>query len=177
MDIERVADAARLVASLPAGARDYFDGLVKDARVEAQRVENRARLRKLSDFEVVGEVVTVACPDPEQALETLLDAGFVRRVVPDLNAAGENRWEVGIRNIVTILHGARHPFEIYDIVEEVRALAAIAGRIPGCTLEKVFEAVFMASGEGWNGEHPGQAEKSDDFAERMKRDLAILTAS
>lgn len=35
---------------------------------------------------------------------------------------GPGRWETGIRNIVTILHGPRHPFEIRDIVEEVRVL-------------------------------------------------------
>lgn len=34
----------------------------------------------------------------------------------------EARWETGLRNIVTILHGAGHAFEIRDIVEEVRAL-------------------------------------------------------
>jgi len=36
--------------------------------------------------------------------------------------AKAERWEIGFRNIVTILHGARHPFEIEDIVEEVRSL-------------------------------------------------------
>ncbi|WP_337590028.1 dTMP kinase [Variovorax sp. JS1663] len=35
----------------------------------------------------------------------------------------KDRWEWGMRNIVTILLGPRHKFEIHDIVESVRALA------------------------------------------------------
>lgn len=38
-------------------------------------------------------------------------------------ALGESRCEVGLRNIVTILRGPRSPFDIPEIVEEVRALA------------------------------------------------------
>lgn len=38
-------------------------------------------------------------------------------------AERENRWEVGIRNIVHRLHGPRHEFEIADIVNEVSAQA------------------------------------------------------
>ncbi|BAQ45892.1 hypothetical protein PUR29_10610 [Methylobacterium ajmalii] len=42
----------------------------------------------------------------------------------------ERRWETGLRNIVTILHGPGHSFEIWTIVEEVRALAEGASRAP-----------------------------------------------
>jgi hypothetical protein len=37
-------------------------------------------------------------------------------------AQKENRWEVGFRNIVSILIGSRVDFEIKDIVEQVRAM-------------------------------------------------------
>lgn len=59
----------------------------------------------------------------------LAQAGFEiteKLTGPILNGANENRWEVGIRNIVTHLHGPTHPFEIDDIVEEVRALRDLA---------------------------------------------------
>jgi hypothetical protein len=54
------------------------------------------------------------------ALKSRLDDD--ERLLARLAEAG--RWEIGFRSIVTILIGARTEFEIKDIVERVRSLAA-----------------------------------------------------
>jgi hypothetical protein len=48
----------------------------------------------------------------------------LREMLDLINETDAARWEVGFRNIVAILHGSRHKFEISDVVEDVRRLAA-----------------------------------------------------
>jgi hypothetical protein len=44
-----------------------------------------------------------------------------------------DRWEVGFRNIVTILIGSRTEFDIADIVEKVRHMKAVLDEVPYCS--------------------------------------------
>jgi hypothetical protein len=41
--------------------------------------------------------------------------------------------------------------------------------------EAAFDAGFMASGEGWNGEYPGDASQSDYYKEQRAKALSALT--
>jgi hypothetical protein len=53
--------------------------------------------------------------------------------------ANANRWEIGFRNIVTRIHGARKEFDIPDIVEKVTAIAAERD-----DFRKKYEAILAA---------------------------------
>lgn len=44
-------------------------------------------------------------------------------------------------------------------------------------LEAAYRAGFAASGEGWNGEHPGNATDDLAFADRMESDLEALRSA
>lgn len=67
----------------------------------------------------------------EHIIEVLGARGFEIGPKPD---AFSERWETGIRNIVNILHGPCHSFDIPDIVEEVRALKAASRHAAPVTL-------------------------------------------
>lgn len=54
----------------------------------------------------------------------------LREMLDLMNEANSSRWEIGFRNIVAILYGPRHAFEITDVVERVRQLAAPPQRQP-----------------------------------------------
>jgi hypothetical protein len=47
----------------------------------------------------------------------------LRKMLDIANDADPSRWEIGFRNIVAILYGSRHKFEIKDVVEHVRELS------------------------------------------------------
>ncbi|MCJ2134223.1 hypothetical protein MKK69_09175 [Methylobacterium sp. J-026] len=135
MEIEQVAEMARAVAGLPQAERDYFDGMLADVRAKDADASRVAKLRALGDFQALDFILkdarrgpTIFDLDVLAVARGLVDAGFARLTGPLPNHARENRWEVGIRNIVHHLHGPRHEFEIYDIVDEVRELAEGRGR-------------------------------------------------
>ena len=131
-----IGDVARIVAALSPEVRLELD--LRVAKFQHDEAELKARaiaaLRAMPDNEVIAAALNagkaagvVLYSDPsiidlDEVARVLGEAGFVWVTGPTLNAAGENRWEVGLRNIATILHGPRHTFEIYDIVDEVRAL-------------------------------------------------------
>lgn len=56
-------------------------------------------------------------PDSDEGLRRMLDL---------VNETDSARWEIGFRNIVSVLYGPRHRFEIADVVERVRDLAQSA---------------------------------------------------
>ncbi len=57
MEIEQVAELARTVAALPQGHQDFFNGMVADERAKATDAERIAKLRGMSDFGVVRNVL------------------------------------------------------------------------------------------------------------------------
>lgn len=50
----------------------------------------------------------------------------LRQILDLVNETDSARWEIGFRCIVAILYGPKHTFEIKDVVERVRELAATA---------------------------------------------------
>lgn len=50
----------------------------------------------------------------------------LRQLLAVANENDSARWEIGFRNIVAILYGPRHKFEIADVVERVREIASPA---------------------------------------------------
>jgi hypothetical protein len=88
VEIEQVAELARTVAALPQAEKDFFDGLVADERAKAADAERIAKLRGMSDRDVIEHAVrggTAIGPDPgdlvvlvPSILRVLSEAGFVR---------------------------------------------------------------------------------------------------
>ncbi|MCJ2040831.1 hypothetical protein MKK55_18025 [Methylobacterium sp. J-059] len=61
----------------------------------------------------------------------------------------EGRWEDGLRNIVTILHGPSYSFEIDQIVEEVRALRDVVAPIDNEKERRTEHMTFDEDGDCW----------------------------
>ncbi|GJD72707.1 hypothetical protein [Methylobacterium goesingense] len=78
------------------------------------------------------EALVRECRTPEQPKEAA-DADLKRY---------QARWENGLRNIVTILHGPSYSFEIDQIVEEVRTLTGIVSRLPDESLRRTEHHSF-----------------------------------
>ena len=93
MEIEQVAEMARAVAALPKGERDFFDGMVADERARAADVARIAKLRAMSDLEVISAALDAGVAlrhrahrpgntelevNTHKAEAVLRDAGFVR---------------------------------------------------------------------------------------------------
>lgn len=88
MEIEQVAEMARAVAALPQAERDFFDGVLTDAKAAAAEEERIAELRTMSDLDAVQFAIKQAADTwaldglPERLLQALRDAGFVREPAP-----------------------------------------------------------------------------------------------
>jgi hypothetical protein len=125
VDMVEVHDLAVRVARLTPDEASSFEAEVAMLRGERARAEEErlARLRAMSDREVVETVALWVDPDPKDALRHLCEAGFVR--------------STGM-------------------------------------LEAAYRAGFAASGEGWNGEHPGDAVDDPGFDDRMRAELAHI---
>ncbi len=80
MDEDKVFDIANTVARMSLDARRLFNQQLADiltdmAHDEAQRL---AAMRAKSDFDLIHDVISVACPDEESSLRTLREGGFLR---------------------------------------------------------------------------------------------------
>ena len=62
-----------------------------------------------------------ALAQPEQE-SVATSTSNLREMLDIINDTDSSRWEIGFRNIVAILYGPRHTFEIKDVVENVRGL-------------------------------------------------------
>ena len=78
-----------------------------------------------------GEELVDAPPQRQSSSEEL------RVMLDAANETDPSRWEIGFRNIVAALHGPRHPFEIADIVAEVKRRIAPPQRQP-LTKEEIW---------------------------------------
>ncbi len=109
-------------------AREVED-LVAHARAKAAATpagrEHAKRYRAMEALAAVLASPTSTGSDVVEAFNAAAracgDGPFVTRHEVD---RGVGRWEIGLRNIVTILLGPDKKFEIADVVEQVRALAA-----------------------------------------------------
>lgn len=84
---------------------------------------------KADIFEATYEWAAIAAqaqpPSSTDALRKMLNAA---------NETDSSRWEIGFRNIVAILYGPKHKFEIADVVERVRQQAQGVPEIDGAKL-------------------------------------------
>lgn len=73
-------DMAIAVVNLTDEEAEVYAGLVGEIRAQrAQEKANRiAKLCAQSDWHVIADILGIAQPDPDDVLETLRDAGFVR---------------------------------------------------------------------------------------------------
>jgi hypothetical protein len=96
-----------------------------------------------------------------------------------MNETDSARWEIGFRNIVSILYGPRHSFEIKDVVEQVRALAkppAVPEHKPliwtvskgGAYTSGEYFVVERIDGKGWNARKGGDTLLLAESAEACK---------
>lgn len=58
--------------------------------------------------------------------------------------------------------------------DEVIGILRDAGFVRHAGIEAAYRAGFDASGEGWNGEHPGDASERPSFAKRILADLEAI---
>lgn len=88
------------------------------------REQIRAALAPAPSVQTAAQEAADAFTEEEKQAEPRIYAypqDYERRA--DGKVVRKDRWQLGFRAIVSILHGNRHEFEINDIVEEVAALA------------------------------------------------------
>ncbi len=162
MEIEQVAELARAVAALPQAEKDFFDGLVADERAKSAQAERIAKLRGMSDIEIVRKVLE-ECTDYAQsygsgaALEMLREAGFVRNDDDPAQPFTHTQAEVD---------------EICRLGDQVTKGRVAEFVQAGGYLEQAYRAGFEASSKGWNFQIKSQAVfEHEDFQSRMECDL------
>jgi DNA repair ATPase RecN len=100
---------------------DYLeaqDGLLSKAQDEAERLlAELAEVKRPLDAQMPRLNANLTA-----ANERIADLESEHETRSDGVRARKDRWETGIRRIVALLWGNRHPFEIDEVVERVRIL-------------------------------------------------------
>lgn len=128
MDTDKIHDLARSVALLGDEGTAHFERSLHRVRVEmsASKQERTAKLRAMTDWDVVHSFLSLAQPDEEEVLETLRDAGFVRVDLSRLRSVHATLEEVFRRIVKEVPSLATSPDPAFhDVINRLILDAAV----------------------------------------------------